>query len=156
MATANTLLKGAPLLESSIRVTASINGAASAEWDSASGGDTTVAMTTVRVGSEPKKRAVISGVPDAAAVTITRKMVMPDVWALQAYLQTQIGIGTVKVWKTPMDNLGTADYGHAQDVTSLVYEGIISSAPTVNASNESSAVAVISVTLMGSGWAPSA
>lgn len=156
MADSSTLLKGSPLLESNIRVTASVNGAKSTEWDSASGGDVTVAMSTVRVGSEPRKRSVISGVPDAAPVTITKKMVMPDVWALQAYLQTQIGIGTVKVWKTPMDTLGTADYGHASNVVSLVYEGIISSAPTVNAANESSSVATISVTLMGSGWKPSA
>jgi hypothetical protein len=150
---ASNLLTRSPLTESSIRCTVSVNGATpSQEWEMASGGAKTAATTKVRIGYEPTKRVTLPAVADSGDVTITRHMVKSEVWALQSYLLSQVGRGTAIVWMTPMDAIGTADYGHAQNVTSLAYEGLISSVTPVQASNESATVASFSVTLTGGDW----
>jgi hypothetical protein len=142
-----------PITESSVRATVSINGAAkSDEWEMASGGGKTAQTTKVRVGYSPNKTVTIPSVSDSGDVTITRNMVVATVWDLQAYLLSQVGIGTAAVWMTPMNRLGATDYAHANDTKSLVYVGLINSVTVVSASNESTAVATIVVGLTGGNW----
>jgi hypothetical protein len=147
------LLDRSPITGSSIRVTVSVDGATpSQEWEMASGGAKTAATTKVRVGYEPRKRVTVPAVTDSADVTLTRHMIVDEAWALQSYLLGRCGIGTAKVWMTPMDALGANDYNAVQDVVSLVYEGLISSVTPVSANNEDASTAQFSITLTGGDW----
>jgi hypothetical protein len=146
------LLKKSPITQSSVRATVSVNGAKSQEWESASGGGKTAQVQKVRVGYSPDKVTTIPSVSDSGDVTVIRHMVVSSCWDYQAYLLEQVGIGTAKVWMTPMDALGADDYAAAQDVTSLVYEGLITAVSPVSADNESTGMASFSMTISGGPW----
>jgi hypothetical protein len=150
---ANKLLAKSPITESSIRVTVQFNDTGkSQEWEGCSGGDKTAAVAKTRVGYDPNLTLVTPSVSDSGDISITRIMVVPDVWELQAWLLDQVGRGTAKVWKTPMGSIGSDDWLDSSNVTSLVYEGVISGCTTVNASNQSTASAQITVTITGGSW----
>jgi hypothetical protein len=145
------LTDNAPLTESAIRCTVSVEGAKSQDWEMASGGAKTAATTKVRIAQEPTRRVTLPGVSDSADVTVTRHLLSKnEAWAYQSYLLGLVGKGEATVWMTPQAPLDT--HATAPDVVSLAYSGLIVSVTPVQSNNEGTGPASFSMTLSGGDW----
>ena len=137
-----------PSTESSFRVTVSVNKGKSSEWEMVSGGGRSSSTSKVRIGTQPEKTVTLPSVSDSADVTLTRHMVIKDVWELQRQLLNLVGSGLVDMWMHPLDGNGVPF-----DVNQLTYSaGLIVAVSPVQVSNESTSVASITMTVSGGRW----
>lgn len=134
-------------LESNFRVTVSVDGQSLGEFDQASGGDPTSAVTKTRIGTNPAMTTTLGNVRDASDLTLTKKMIVATGWELQRAMLAKVGSGTVVVNKVPLDG------SNVPVGSPLVHTGgIVAGMTLVSYDNESATVGTYALMVTGGQW----
>lgn len=136
-------------LDSNFRVTVSVDGQALGEFDAATGGDPTSAVTKTRVGTNPAMSTTLGNVRDSSDLTVTKKMIVATGWEMQRAMLAKVGSGQVVASKVPLDGANVPIAG----MSPLVHTGgIVSGMTLVSYDNESATVGTFVLMVTGGQW----
>lgn len=134
-------------LESNFRVTVAVDGVSLGEFETASGGDPTSAVTKTRIGTNPAMSVTLGNVRDSSTLTLTKKMIVATGWEMQRAMLAKVGSGRVMVSKVPLDG------AQVPAGAPLVHTGgVVSGMTLVNYDNESATVGTFALAVDGGQW----